>query len=460
MTKNSSFRFEHAWLPEGWRRDVVIEVDGQGNIVAVTPGNTEAVATSVKGAAIPGMPNIHSHAFQRAMAGLAEHRASSSDSFWTWRETMYELARHMTPEALGAVAAQLYVEMLKSGYTAVCEFHYVHHRPDGQRYAEPDIMSQALIEAADATGIGMTLLPTLYLTSDFGGQPPTQRQRQFVTPTDEFLAMVDRLRAGVRASQQIDVGIAFHSLRAVPPHDLHRVVEGLAQRERGVIHIHVAEQEREVQASLRVLGQRPVEWLLANAPVDDRWCLVHATHVTGAEVAAMARCGAVVGLCPTTEANLGDGMFPLGDFLAANGNVAIGSDSHISVSPREELRWVEYQARLVQRERNIYADPVSGSVGSRLWRAACDGGAKATGRPIGALAPGYRADLVVLDLESPTLVNRSAAAIMDTHVFSGQPNATRDVMVGGRWVVQDGCHHAEASIAARFNQVMKALVLA
>lgn len=460
MAKNFHFRFENAWLPEGWRRDVVIEVDGLGNIVAVTPEHAEASALPVRGAAIPGMPNIHSHAFQRAMAGLAEHRASSSDSFWTWRETMYELARHMTPETLGAVAAQLYVEMLKSGYTAVCEFHYVHHRPDGQRYAEPDIMSQALIEAAGATGIGMTLLPTLYLTSDFGAVPPTERQRQFVTPADEFLAMVDRLRAGARASRQIDVGVAFHSLRAVPPDDLRHVVAALGQRERGVIHIHVAEQEREVQASLRVLGQRPVEWLLANAPLDDRWCLVHATHVTAAEVSAMARCGVVVGLCPTTEANLGDGMFPLGDFLAAHGSVAIGSDSHISVSPREELRWAEYQARLVRRERNVYADPVSGSVGSRLWRAACDGGAKATGRKIGALVPGYRADIVVLDLESPTLVNRSATAIMDTHVFSGQPNATRDVMVGGRWVVQDGRHHAEAAIAGRFNQVMKALVLA
>ena len=457
MEEHSRFRFQSAWLPQGWHRDVVVVVDEFGDIAEIRPEDTTSAAVAISGAAIPGMPNVHSHAFQRAMAGLAERRASSSDSFWTWRETMYELARNMTPEALNAIATQLYVEMLKAGYTTVCEFHYVHNQADGRPFAERDIMSQALIDAATSSGIGMTLLPTLYLTSDFGGTPPTPRQRQFITPADEFLARLDRLRSGLRSSQQIELGMAFHSLRAVPPQDLRVVVDGLAKREPGVIHIHVAEQEREVAASLGHCGQRPVEWLLANAPVDDRWCLVHATHVTAAEIDAIARSGAVVALCPTTEANLGDGMFPLGSYLDAGGIVAIGSDSHISIAPREELRWIEYQARLVQRERNVYADPVSGSVGSYLWRLACAGGARAAGRRIGALEVGRRADIVVLDLESPVLVGRRGDAIVDTHVFSGQPDATRDVMVGGRWLVQDGRHFAEEPIAAGYCRAIAAL---
>lgn len=457
MAQHSRFRFQSAWLPQGWRRDVVVAVDEFGDIAEIRPEDTTSEAVAISGAAIPGMPNVHSHAFQRAMAGLAERRASSNDSFWTWRETMYELARNMTPEALNAIATQLYVEMLKAGYTTICEFHYVHNQPDGRPFAERDIMSQALIDAATSSGIGMTLLPTLYLTSDFGGVPPTQRQRQFITSADEFLARLDRLRSVLQSSKQIDLGMAFHSLRAVPPQDLRTVVDGLAKRDRGVIHIHVAEQEREVAASLEHFGQRPVEWLMANAPVDDRWCLVHATHVTAAEIDAIARSGAVVALCPTTEANLGDGMFPLGSYLNAGGAVAIGSDSHISIAPREELRWIEYQARLVQRERNIYADPVSGSVGSYLWRLSCAGGARAAGRRIGALEVGCRADIVVLELQSPVLVGRSGDAIVDTHVFSGQPDATRDVMVGGHWLVQDGRHFAEEPIAAGYCRAIAAL---
>jgi formimidoylglutamate deiminase len=452
MSLQSHYRFETAWLPEGWRRDVHIAVDEAGDIAAVTPDDSSSDAVSVPGAALPGMPNVHSHAFQRAMVGLAERRSTRSDSFWSWRETLYDLARRMTPESLNAIAAQLYVEMLKAGYTAVCEFHYLHNQPDGRPYAERGIMSQAVMDAASASGIGLTLLPALYMTSDFNDAPPTPRQRQFVLDVDEFMRLTD----GLRSSSRVDVGMAFHSLRAVPPRALASVLDALASRQRCAIHIHVAEQEREVAASLHSLQQRPVEWLMQNAPVDSRWCLVHATHATPAELSAVARSQAVVALCPTTEANLGDGLFALQPYLESRGSLAIGSDSHISVSPCEELRWLEYQARLHKRERNVIASDAV-STGATLWQLACAGGAKATGRAVGALEVGRRADIVVLDLESPLLAGRSGDEILDTHVFAGQAGAIRDVMAGGRWVVQDGHHFAETPIAAGFRRAMAQL---
>lgn len=456
MSLQSRYRFETAWLPGGWRHNVGVVIDLAGNIVAITPEDSGGAAVAVPGAALPGMPNVHGHAFQRAMVGLAERRSSGSDSFWTWRETMYDLARRMNPELLNAIAAQLYVEMLKGGYTSACEFHYLHNQADGRPFADSDSMSHALIDAASSSGIGLTLLPTLYMTSDFGGAPPTQRQRQFVLDADAFMGLVDRLRASAHRSGQFDVGVAFHSLRAVPPRSLSGVLDALAARERCVIHIHVAEQEREVAASLQHLGQRPVEWLMEHAPVDARWCLVHATHMTPTELATVARSRAIVALCPTTEANLGDGIFALAPYLHAGGALAIGSDSHVSLSPCEELRWLEYQARLGQRERNVISGSVE-STGATLWRLACEGGARATGRPVGALEVGRRADIVVLDLESPVLAGRTGDAILDTHVFAGQASAIRDVMVGGRWVVQDGRHFAETTVAAGFRRALAKL---
>jgi len=453
MSLQSRYRFGTAWLPEGWRRNVVVVVDVAGTIAAITPDDIDTAAATVPGAALPGMPNVHSHAFQRAMVGLAERRSSGRDSFWTWREAMYELARRMTPEALNAVAAQLYVEMLKAGYTAVCEFHYLHNQADGSPFADGDIMSHALVDAASSAGIGLTLLPTAYMTADFGGAAPTQRQRQFVVDADRFVALVERLRASAARAGRCEVGVALHSLRAVPPAALAHILDALAERAPCPIHIHVAEQQREVAASLQHLGQRPVEWLMEHADVDAHWCLVHATHTTAAELAAIARSNAVVALCPTTEANLGDGVFALDRYRDARGLLAIGSDSQISVSPAEELRWLEYQARLTQHERNIVCGETE-STGATLWRAACTGGAQASGRAIGALAVGRRADIVVLDTESPLLAGRDGDAILDTHVFAGQPSSIRDVMVGGRWVVQDGRHFAETTIAAGFRRTL------
>jgi formimidoylglutamate deiminase len=451
MSAPARFRFATAWLPRGWRNNVVIGVDAQGNIVEIRSDDTDTTATNIAGAAIAGLPNVHSHAFQRAMAGLAERRATGRDSFWTWRETMYDLAQRMTPEILNAVAAQLYVEMLKAGYTTVCEFHYLHHQAQGTPYADRTIMSQAVLDAASAAGIGMTLLPTLYQTSDFGAATPTPRQGQFVLETGAFIELCEALKA--RASSQVAIGVALHSLRAVPLASMREVLDASITRG-GVVHIHVAEQEREVAACVAHTGQRPVEWLLQHVHVDERWCLVHATHSVESELIAIARSGASVALCPTTEANLGDGLFALSSFIDSGGSMAIGSDSHIAVAPAEELRWLEYQPRLLRRERNVLAT-ADESTGSRLWRLACAGGARASGRRVGSLEEGNRADLVVLDLQSPALAGRSDAAIIDTFIFSSQPDMVRDVMVGGRWVVQDGHHFAEIPIAAGYRRAIE-----
>ena len=459
MSFQSRYRFTAAWLPDGWRRNVVISVDPAGDIVDVSPEDVVTTARLINGAAIPGMPNVHSHAFQRSMAGLAERRgtqAAKADSFWTWRETMYEHASRMSPECLNAVAAQCYADMLKAGYTAVCEFHYLHNQPDGTPYADSGAMSQALIDAATTAGIGLTLLPTLYQTADFGGAEPTPRQRQFVLATDRYLDLVDELSSAHAHSAQIQIGVALHSLRAVPPDALRTVLTSLPASK--AIHIHVAEQEREVAAAQQHLGARPIEWLLEHTRVDRRWCLVHATHSTPAELKAVAATGAVIALCPTTEANLGDGIFPLPTWLAAGGTFAIGSDSHISVSPTEELRWTEYEARLATKHRNVLATQSETSTGAMLWRHACAAGTRATARNIGAIEAGRRADIVVIDTNLPLFAGRDEDTLIDTFVFAGTGHEVRDVMVAGRWVVQEGRHSAETAIAVNYKRAMNRIL--
>nr|WP_298719997.1 formimidoylglutamate deiminase [uncultured Steroidobacter sp.] len=455
MSMQSRYRFTCAWLPDGWHRNVVISVDPGGDIVDVSRDDTVTAARTINGAAIPGMPNIHSHAFQRAMAGLAEQRGGKDDNFWAWRETMYDVASRLTPECLNGVAAHLYADMVKAGYTSVCEFHYLHGHGDSSgahTHEQRLAMSQALMDAASTAGIGLTLLPTLYQTSDFGGAPPTEHQRQFSMQTREYLDLLDALRQSSQRSPQLEVGMALHSLRAVPPESLRMVLD--SQRNGQVIHIHIAEQEREVQACLERTGKRPIEWLLDNAPVDRRWCLIHATHATAAELQSVAAAGAVVGLCPTTEANLGDGIFPMETLLEAGGAFAIGSDSHVSLSPIEELRWLEYQARLARRQRGVLTDGQS-SGGALLWQKACTAGARVSGRPIGELAVGKRADIVVLDTSSPLFAARSDSSIIDTFVFSGTSESVRDVMVGGRWLVQERRHFAETAVAAGYRRALQ-----
>uniref|UniRef100_UPI0031B59202 formimidoylglutamate deiminase n=1 Tax=Luteimonas sp. 4-12 TaxID=2027406 RepID=UPI0031B59202 len=323
---------------------------------------TPYVARTPAGWQLPGIANLHSHAFQRAMAGMAERQTDPADSFWTWRETMYRMAARFDPDTLHAVARQLYVEMLEAGYTTVCEFHYLHHAPDGRPYATPSAMSDALIQAARDTGIRLTLLPVLYMTGGFDGRALGERQRRFGHDVDAYLALF----AGLHAQQDahLRVGCALHSLRAVLPGAMQAVLAGLPSDAR--VHVHIAEQQPEVEDCVAVRGMRPVAWLLANADVDARWTLVHATHLDADEVAGIARSGATVAICPTTEANLGDGLFPLRDYLDAGGRWGIGSDSHISVSPVEELRWLEYGQRLASLRRNIAVGADTPSVGETL----------------------------------------------------------------------------------------------
>jgi formimidoylglutamate deiminase len=398
------------------------------------------------GYAVPGIANLHSHAFQRAMAGLAERQTHPEDSFWTWRETMYRFAARMNPDSLYAVARQLYVEMLEAGYTSVCEFHYLHHAPDGRPYADPAAMSLALIAAARDTGIRMCLLPVLYMSGGFDGRPLSERQRRFGHDVDGFLALLARLQT--EQDERLRVGVALHSLRAVPAPAMHEVLAQLPGDMR--VHIHIAEQIGEVQDCLALRGARPVEWLLANAPVDTRWTLVHATHLTDAETVAIADSGATVAICPTTEANLGDGLFPLRDYLDAEGRWGIGSDSHISVSPVEELRWLEYGQRLLSRHRNIAVQD-SNSVGESLLHGVVASAAASTG-----LAG--EGDYVVLDDAAPAFAGAHAQDVVDRWIFSGNRALVREVHVGNRRVVEAGRHAQHAPIASEYQRTLRALL--
>lgn len=399
---------------------------------------------------LPGIPNLHSHAFQRAMAGLAERMTNPKDSFWTWRETMYRMAAQFSPDTLQAVAAQLYVEMLEAGYTSVCEFHYLHHAPDGQPYADPAAMSRALIAAARETGIRLTLLPVLYMRGGFDGRPLNPRQRRFGHEVDAYLRLFEALHA--EQDDSLRVGCALHSLRAVPAEAMDAVLAALPADAR--IHIHIAEQIGEVHDCLAIRGDRPVRWLLDHAAVDARWTLVHATHLEADEVADIADSGATVAICPTTEANLGDGLFPLRDYLDAAGVWGIGSDSHISVSPVEELRWLEYGQRLMTRHRNIAATAGSPSVGTTLLAGVRTSAVRATGFAADLLA----GDTLTLDGGAPLLIGATAEDIADRWIFSGNRPAVKSVTVAGREVVAEGRHHDRETVAARFAVAMQGLL--
>jgi formimidoylglutamate deiminase len=455
----TSFFAETAWLPEGWARDVRFEVDGDGSLSAVTPGADPAGAERLRGPVVPGMPNLHSHAFQRAMAGLAERAGGKGgDSFWTWRSVMYAFLDRLGPEETEAVAAQLYVEMLKAGYTAVAEFHYLHHDPAGRPYADPAEMSLRILAAAGRAGIRLTHLPVLYAHAGFGGRPPDEGQRRFVNGVEGLMRIRERAAAAARGDPRLRLGLALHSLRAVTPEEMAEALAALDAADPGSpVHIHIAEQVKEVEDCLAWSGSRPVDWLLDHAPVSHRWCLVHATHMSADETRRLARSGAVAGLCPTTEANLGDGLFPAAAFLAERGGFGIGSDSHVSVSPVEELRWLEYGQRLFHRARTLLAEASTPSVAERLWRDAGLGGARALGVTAGRLAAGCRADFVVLDAEAPTLAGRMAEGLMDALVFSGNVPAVRDVAVGGAWVVRDGRHPREEAVARHYRDALRRL---
>lgn len=451
-----AFHAPCALLPQGWADNVRLEIDSQGNLASISVGASAEGAERLRGPLLPGMPNLHSHAFQRAMAGLAEVAGNPNDSFWTWRELMYRLVGRLSPEQVEVIARQLYIEMLKAGYTSVAEFHYVHHDPQGQAYADPAELALRISQAADDAGIGLCLLPVLYSHSGFGGQPATAGQRRFIHGTDSYLELQQRLRPLLAQRTGQNLGLCFHSLRAVTPEQISTVLGATAGA--CPIHIHIAEQQKEVDDCLAWSGRRPLQWLFDNLSVDQRWCLVHATHAQIDEVAAMAASGAVAGLCLSTEANLGDGIFPAVDYLARGGRLGIGSDSHVSVSLVEELRWLEYGQRLRDQKRNRLYRSDQPMVGRTLFDAALAGGAQALGQPVGALQVGQRADWLVLDGDDPYIATAKGDAILNRWLFAGGDRQIRDVMVGGQWVVQGGRHAAEEQTAQAFAQVLRELL--
>ncbi|AWB08869.1 formimidoylglutamate deiminase (plasmid) [Azospirillum humicireducens] len=452
----SNLFFASALLPDGWAEDVLVTVDGRGRIVSATPGAAcPADAERFAGAAVAGIANLHSHAHQRAIAGMGESSGEGSDSFWSWRDVMYRALDRMDPEDFEAVAAQLYVETLKAGFTAIAEFHYLHHDRDGGAYADPAEMSHRAIAAARTAGLPIALLPVLYNASGFGGTPPTAGQRRFIHDGAGFARLTGALRDAYGKADDVRLGIAPHSLRAVPDALLTEIV---AANPQGPIHIHIAEQRKEVEDCLAFRNRRPVEHLLETQPVDDRWCLIHATHMTETEVMGVAASGAVAGLCPTTEANLGDGFFAAESYMGQGGRWGIGSDSHISVSPVEELRWLEYGARLTSERRTVLAGGPRRSTARRLVEDAQAGGAQATGFDSGRIAAGLRADIVVLDTDHPLLAARKGDALLDGWIFAGNTPLVRDVLIAGRAVVRDRRHPREDEIADRFKKTLGRLL--
>ncbi|MBV8272237.1 MAG: formimidoylglutamate deiminase [Cupriavidus sp.] len=449
----------HALLPDGWARNVRLTWDAHGVLTSVTPDATPMPGEArAAGPVLPGMPNLHSHAFQRGFAGLTEYRSvalagdpAGGDSFWSWRTLMYRFALRLSPDALEAIATQLYIEMLRAGYTSVCEFHYVHRDVDGKPYADPAEMSLRLLCAAQTAGIGMTLLPVLYQTAGFGGKPAQDDQRRFLNDTDTMLALLEKL-APHCAAYGARLGLAPHSLRAVPPHSLTHALAGLhAMDATAPVHIHIAEQQKEVDECLAATGVRPVQWLLDHAPVDQRWCLVHATHMDWDERRRLAESGAVAGICPTTEANLGDGVFDAAPYLAQSGTWGIGSDSHASVSVAEELRLFEYGQRLAMQRRNVLASEQHPQVADRLWLDAVTGGARAAARPVAGLAVGQRADFLVLDGNHPTLAGLDGPRALASFVFANHGHETlAEVRTGGTSRVQHGVHPQQAEAGRLF----------
>ncbi len=533
----SVLRFERLLVGDQWQRDVCVVVNEEGRIASIAPGETGSGGEHVTGWTVPGVPNVHSHAFQRAMAGLAEggrrtertagrgRAEPTASSFWRWRRVMYAFLERLSPDDMEAVAAQLYVEMLKAGFVCVGEFHYLHHPPGGGSYDDEAETSRRIARAADAAGIGLVHMPVVYETGGFGGEPLSGGQLRFRMDLDGARRICEAMEpefrgsgrdgsrrdssgsgrdgggsgrdgggsrqdGASRSSAHRGLGWAVHSLRAVSRESFARIadfVDGRPSRARSPVHLHIAEQQREVEECLAAWGARPVEWLLNNAPVNERWCLVHATRVTKAEVRGIAGSGAVVGLCPSTEANLGDGLFPLGRFAAHGGRFGIGSDSHVSRSPVEELRILEYGQRLAWRTRSVLpsaasldagrVDALDGTGGSLDGRSdaldgagnALDGtggallahawrdGGRALGWDGGQVAPGGRADFVVLDADHPALAGRGERTVLDSWVFSGTESPVRHVFVGGVRVIEDGRHPREEEIARAFRESAKRL---
>ncbi|MCY4477150.1 MAG: formimidoylglutamate deiminase [Gammaproteobacteria bacterium] len=454
----TSLLFSKALTPDGWRDDVRVELDSQGTILSLEPGCRDAAVPAVGGVAIPGVPNAHSHAHQRLLAGLAEAGAGRGD-FMRWRELMYRVVGRIDPDSFQAVAALAYMEMLKSGYTSVAEFHYLHHDAGGSPYAQPAEMGLRCIAAAEDAGIALTLLPSLYAHGGFGPATAGSGQARFVCDSGAYMEIYSALAKAVEDRPGMRLGCAPHSLRAVDESLLEEVLAAARQIDPDApVHMHVAEQRSEVAACRAWCGASPVQLLLDSVAVDGRWNLVHATHMSDSERSALAATQATVVLCPTTEANLGDGAFSAREWLDLGGQFSIGSDSQVTISPADELRLLEYAQRLASESRNVLVGRSGQSLGRSLLDTALKGGAAALAQPCGFLDEGARADIVVLDSEHPALIARDGDEILDSWIFSGGTACVRDVFVGGRQVVSQGRHVNEPEIVGRYREAAEALL--
>lgn len=444
--------FETALLEHGWEDGVSLEV-ADGRISRIATGLAPEPRAERHSIAVPGLCNLHSHAFQRGMAGLAETRGPSSDNFWTWREIMYHFLDRLTPDDVEAITALAYVEMLESGFTRVGEFHYLHRDVDGRPYADVAEMATRIAAAAAETGIGLTLLPVFYAHGKFDGAAPSPGQGRFLTDIEMFARLVEASGRAIGHLPDSNLGIAPHSLRAVTQRELKAI---MPLRGGGPVHIHAAEQDKEVNDCLAWSGARPVEWLLDHMAVDRSWCLVHATHMTPDECRRLAGSGAVAGLCPVTEANLGDGIFPAQAYLNDRGRYGIGTDSNVRISAAEELRDLEYAQRLERRSRNCWPNEAGASTGRALFEGALAGGSQALGQIRSGLTEGASADIISFDRENPALAGRRGDQILDSWIFAGA--AVDCVWRAGRKVVERGRHCARSTVAARYRRTLSQLL--
>ncbi len=443
--------FERAWIDKNWAKDVRLTI-ADGRIASIETGVAAAPDDERHRLALPGLCNVHSHGFQRGMAGLSERRSRPDDNFWSWREIMYRFLDRLTPDDVAAITAQAYAEMLETGFTRVGEFHYLHHDPAGATYADPAEMAGAIVRASGETGIGLTLLPVFYAHGNFDAAPPSPGQRRFLSDIDGFATLLDASRS--KLSGDANIGVAPHSLRAVTPEELAALLE---LSPAGPVHIHAAEQVKEVADCVEWSGARPVEWLLDNAGVDARWCLIHSTHLDANEVSRLAASGAVAGLCPITENNLGDGIFPAVDYLASGGRFGIGTDSNILVDAAQELRALEYSQRLAQRARALLADEASPFVGANLFARAAQGGAQALGVPAG-IAVGHAADIVSLDLDHPAFAGTDDATLLDRWIFAARAGSVDSVWRAGAKRVEKGRHVDAEAIGAAYRACVARLL--
>ncbi|MDY8136332.1 formimidoylglutamate deiminase [Aquimarina sp. 2201CG5-10] len=443
----------------GWTENISITVDDNGIITNISPFKEDTQKDIISGYAVPGFQNAHSHAFQYAMAGLAEQHEGTSnpDDFWGWRKAMYQLALSMNPDQMEAIATMLYSEMARHGYTNVAEFHYVHHDKNGKPYTDLAEMGGRLVNAAKTAGIGITLIPIFYQKGGFG-VAPTEKQRRFISPTiDEYLKLLEASENACKNYKNANIGIGIHSMRGVEPSDIAKIAESGPQNI--PFHIHVSEQLKEIEDSIKYLNKRPVEWLLENIELNERFQLVHATHLTDQETLELAKTQANVVICPSTEGNLGDGIFPLRKYQAANGKWSIGTDSHVGLNPLEELRILDYGQRLTSHKRNTYFSQDQTDSGMYAITMATLMGQKAmnnnyskdffeVGKPLNAS---------IFDASAPLLATSSLQNLTSTIVYSSDPTMQLATISYGEMIVNKGIHFKKENIKTQFIEAINAL---